>query len=302
MTKKRTTVPENATTSRTRTPIAEGARERLLARLPVSERRLQLNGIRTAVLEGGGGRPIILLHGPGGYGAQWLRVIPDLMEDHRVIAPDLPGHGASGFPDGPLDVDRMIGWLDDLIECTCETPPVLVGHVLGGAVAARFAVSDGARLRKLVLVDSLGLSDFQPTPEFGRALETFMSDPTEANHDRLWELCAHDLDALRDGLGEPWQWMRAYNLDRARTPALRGAVQALMQEFGMPAIPTADLARITVPTRLIWGRHDRATPVRVGQTASSRFGWPLHVIDEAADDPSLDQPEAFLEALRTAIG
>jgi pimeloyl-ACP methyl ester carboxylesterase len=57
------------------------------------------------------------------------------------------------------------------------------------------------------------------------------------------------------------------------------------------------LGRITVPTTVIWGRHDLATPLRVAEAASARYGWQLHVIEEAADDPTLDQPEAFLRAL-----
>ena len=71
------------------------ARERLLAGIPVTERRLTLAGISTAVLEGGDGPPIVLLHGPGEFAAKWMRVIPDLVKSHRVVAPDLPGHGAT---------------------------------------------------------------------------------------------------------------------------------------------------------------------------------------------------------------
>lgn len=285
----------------TSTSAAKDARRRLLSTLPVTERRLRLNGVPTAVLEGGAGPPVVLLHGPGGYASQWLRVIPDLVGTHRVIAPDLPGHGASGLPDGPLDRNRMVGWLDDLIECTCDTPPALVGHVIGGAIAAHFAVEHSDRLNRLVLVDSLGLAQFQPAPEFGQALGTFMSDPTESNHDRLWKLCAHDLDALRDVLGERWQWIKSYNIEGARSPELAGAVQNLMEEFGIPAIPVGELERISVPTRLIWGKHDLATPVGIAEGAGSRYGWPLDIIEGAADDPSLDRPEEFLAALRRAI-
>jgi pimeloyl-ACP methyl ester carboxylesterase/ubiquinone/menaquinone biosynthesis C-methylase UbiE len=285
-----------------RPPAAERARERLLAGLPVTERRLRLDGVSTAVWEGGAGPPIVLLHGPGEYGAKWLRVIPDLVTGHRVIAPDLPGHGASEVFDGPPDDDRMLAWLDDLIECTCSTPPALVGHILGGAIAARFASDRSERLGRLVLVDTLGLAPFEPAPEFGRALSEFMAEPTEDTHDRLWSRCAFDLDALRDGLGERWEWIKAYNLDRARSAGLRAAQHALMERFGMPAIPPADLARIAVPTTLIWGRHDLATPLPVAQASSARHGWPLHVIEDAADDPPMEQPEAFLEALRAALG
>jgi pimeloyl-ACP methyl ester carboxylesterase len=56
-----------------------------------------------------------------------------------------------------------------------------------------------------------------------------------------------------------------------------------------------------VPTTLIWGRHDPATNLRAAELASARYGWPLHVINGAADDPVLEQPEATLYALRTSI-
>ena len=63
--------------------------------MPVTERRLEFAGISTAVLEGGDGPPVVLLHGPGEYAAKWMRVIPDLVTTHRVVAPDLPGHGTT---------------------------------------------------------------------------------------------------------------------------------------------------------------------------------------------------------------
>ncbi len=281
---------------------AARARKHLLEALPVRERRLRLNGVSTAVLEGGSGPPIVLLHGPGEYAAKWLRVIPDLVTTHRVIAPDLPGHGTSEAIDGPIDVERILAWLDDLIECTCPTPPVLVGQILGGAVAARFACERSERLNSLVLVDALGLAAFQPAPEFGMALTEFAAQPTEETHDRLWSRCTFDLDAMRDRLGQRWEWIKAYNVDRARTPGLQATQQGLMEQFGMPAIPSADLRRITVSTTLIWGRHDLATSLSVAENASARYGWSLHVIENAADDPPMEQPEAFLASLRAELG
>jgi hypothetical protein len=52
-------------------------RARLLAGLPVIERRLQVAGVSTAVLEGGAGPPIVLLHGPGDFAGMWMRIISD---------------------------------------------------------------------------------------------------------------------------------------------------------------------------------------------------------------------------------
>ena len=70
---------ETATQERIRARAApRGALGKLIATLPVKQRRFTLNGVVTSVLEGGAGTPIVLLHGPGGYGAQWVRVIPEM--------------------------------------------------------------------------------------------------------------------------------------------------------------------------------------------------------------------------------
>jgi pimeloyl-ACP methyl ester carboxylesterase len=84
-----------------------GAREQLVTKIPVVERRLQLAGVSTAVLDGGNGRPVVLLHGPGEFALTWMRVVPGLVATHRVIAPDLPGHGASQVTDGRLDTGHI---------------------------------------------------------------------------------------------------------------------------------------------------------------------------------------------------
>ena len=133
------------------------------------------------------GPPVVLLHGPGEYAAHWLRVIPDLVTTHRVIAPDLPGHGASEVADGPLDADRVLAWLDDLIECTCDRRPRWWGNCSAAPSRPASPSTTATRLSRLVLVDTLGLAAFQPAPEFGLALTEFLAEPTEATHRRSLE-------------------------------------------------------------------------------------------------------------------
>lgn len=276
-------------------------RERLLAGVPVAERRLEPAGVSTAVLEGGEGPPVVLLHGPGESAVNWLRVAPELVATHRVIAPDLPAHGESELPDGPLDAERLLAWLGALIESTCDSPPALVGHVLGGAIAARFAIERGEALSHLVLVDSLGLGRFRPAPRFAVTMAGFLARPSERSFERFMRQCSYDLDGLREQMGERWEPFVAYNLEGARGPEAKAAGQ-MMREVGIPRIPAEDLARIAVPTTLIWGRQDRANRLRIAERASARHGWPLRVIEDCADDPQRDRPEAFLEALHAALG
>lgn len=282
------------------TTTAERTRSDLLTGIPVVERRLSLAGVSTALLEGGEGPPIILLHGPGEAAVNWRWVLPDLVTTHRVIAPDLPAHGSSDEGEAPLDEEQVIAWLDELIARTCTSPPVLVGHVLGGAIGARFAIDRGDRVARLVLVDSLGLSRFRPSARFAATFLGFTLRPTETSYTRFMDQCAFDLDALRDDMADDWPPFLAYNLALARSPKTKSAGR-LFRKVGIPRIPSRDLARIGSPTALIWGRHDRATRLRVARSASERFGWPLHVVDDAADDPARDQPRAFLEALRSEL-
>jgi pimeloyl-ACP methyl ester carboxylesterase len=278
---------------------AADARERLIAWMPVTERRLDLAGVSTAVLEGGAGPPVVLLHGPFANAGHWLRVVPGLAASNRVIVPDLPGHGASRATDAALSVPGIVAWLAELIARTCASPPVLVGQTLGGAIAARFASRDPAAIRRLVLIDSFGLAPFQLPPEFAQALSEFVSQPTESTHEALWRYCAFDLDRLRARMAERWDGFTTYNLQLARTASVRTAAATLIEALA-PAIPVEELARITVPVTLAWGRHDRATPLAAAEAASEQFGWPLHVIEDAADDPPVEQPDAVLRILRTA--
>lgn len=262
---------------------------------------MELAGISTAVLQGGEGPPVVLLHGPMGCAAHWMGVIPGLAQAHTVIVPDLPGHGASETGDGTLDVSRVLAWLGALIERACPTPPVVVGQLLGGAIALRFAIEHAGLLERLVLIDTFGLAPLQPPPAFGQALMQYQAEPSAATHEGLWRHCAFDLDRLRERMGERWKPFEAYNVEIARAPATRAAMPRLMQVFGFPAIVPDELERISVPASLVWGRHDRASPLAVAQAAAKRFGWPLHVIEEANDDPPIEQPAKVLQALRAEL-
>lgn len=284
-----------------RLSTTDAIRGRLLDNVAASERRLHLAGVSTAVLEAGEGPPVVILHGVGQFAATWMRVIPLLAATHRVVVPDLPGQGASQVADGPMDADRVLGWLGELIEETCPSPPTLVGHESGGTIAAQFAGIDGDHISQLVLVDTLGLAPLRPAPSFTLAMVGFLARPTEHTFDRLLGQCVLDLESVQGQLGERWELIAAYGVESARTPDVRAAGRRLMKAFGVSAISEADLARITIPTTLIWGRHDLQARLRVGEAASARHGWPLRVIEDCATDPHIEQPEALVEQLHAAL-
>jgi hypothetical protein len=75
----------------------------------------------------------------------------------------------------------------------------------------------------------------------------------------------------------------------------------MMRTFGVRRIARGALGRLTVPVSLIWRCQDTATPVKAAMRASHRYGWPLQIIEGAADDPVLGQPEATARPIRSAI-
>ena len=151
-----------------------------------------------------------------------------------------------------------------------------------------------------MLADSLGLGRFRPAPRFTFAMIGVMVRQTDRSQERLFRQCMADLDGYREQLGELAALLEAYALDCARSPGQKASLRSLMPQLGLRLIPPAELARIAVPTTLIWGRHDRANRPGIAEAASARYGWPLHVIEDCADDPPRDQPEAFLEALHAS--
>lgn len=276
-----------------------GARAAVLDGIPVTQHRMTLAGTETAVLVGGDGPPLVLLPGPGESALWWARVMPQLTERHRVVAPDLPGTGESDHPADGFDPGGMLAWLDDLIDRACSRPPVLVGHAIGGALAARYAVRHQARLAGLVLVDTLGLRRFLPAPSFGFRLFRFLANPTEESYRPFFDTCMYSGAATRQGLGRRWEPFLADYLRGVQDERRKDAIGQLIKHVGSKRID--GLERITVPTTLIWGRNDKATPLRAARAASRRYRWPLHVIDACGDDPKLERPEAFLEALDAAL-
>jgi pimeloyl-ACP methyl ester carboxylesterase len=281
---------------------ADELRRRLLAGAPVTERRLELAGVSTAVLEGGEGPPVVLLHGQGGWAGMWLPVIAGLVGAHHVVAPDLPGLGASRADQGPPGAATALAWLGELIDRTCAAPPVLVGASLGGSIAARFAAGSSDRIAGLVLMAMGGLvGKVRIPPATMLTLVRHGVRPSERTAMAMLRQVSVDPERARRRMGERWTPFRAYSLALARDPGVRRANRRLLRELGLRQIPPEELARIEVPTSLIWGRQDRVMPLATAQEAGARYGWPLEVIDDAGHFVTVDQPEAFERALAGAL-
>lgn len=279
--------------------MSESARERMLAGLPVTERRIQLAGADTSVLEAGEGPPLVLLH--GGIecgGAYWAPVIGRLADGHRVVVPDLPGLGESE-PVADLTKELFSDWFRALLQATCDGPPQLVAHSLLGTLAAAHAARDGGALRDLVIYAAPGIGPYRVPVRLMMLAISFDLRPSEKNAERFDRFAFFDYDGAKrrdDGWLEAWS---TYSRARAREPHVKRTMRRLIKTC-TKQIPDPELRRIQVPTALIWGSHDRFVPLGVAEEAGPRLDWPLRVIGDCGHVPHIERTQAFLDALPAA--
>ncbi len=248
-------------------------------------------GVSLRTLEGGSGSTIVFVHGRGHAATIWAPLLARFVEDHRVVAIDLPGFGHSGAP--PCDVDGaeeglryfvtpLEAWLASL-----ATPVTIVGHSLGGLVALALALGGRVPVRALALVDAMGL---------GGTVSAASRLYLRANPERLARLrgalprstrSRSELEGLRlELLGV-----------RGGRPRASRAFDAMVPLVGPAFHLGARLSEIDVPTLLLWGEHDEAFPLSVAESAVSRFSRGQLVTLDAAHSPHVTDPHAVGDAL-----
>jgi pimeloyl-ACP methyl ester carboxylesterase len=249
----------------------------------VEEHKVEIDGLTIRYLAAGEGPPMVLLHGAGDNALDWRWVMPALAATHRVYAPDLPGSPDSARPPAdysPAFFGRFVaGFLDALgIERAA-----MVGNSLGGLVALRVALSEPARVRALVLVDSAGLgSAVNPAftsvnvPGLGEAAMPFWRTPVGA-YQRAWGrtalLFAHPPGSvLREWLAEQCRLALWPGYLEAHVTALR----ALVDPFGQREVLVTRLASLKISTLVVWGnatecsrRHRQRTRLPASGTVRS---------------------------------
>jgi pimeloyl-ACP methyl ester carboxylesterase len=128
----------------------------------------------------------------------------------------------------------------------------------------------------------------------------FALRPNERNGERFERFALLDRERTRRRDPAWFDSFGAYVLSRARVPHVKRTMRALVKA-GTTRVPDAELQRIGIPSALLWGRHDRMAPLSLAEAASTRLGWPAHVVDHAAHVPHIEQPDEFADLLIDAL-
>ncbi len=248
------------------------------------ETRHMIAGGVISSLGAGSGPPLVVLHHSiGSLG--WTPLFADLSRDHRVLAPDLPGHGASTRPDwarDPRDLAILLGlWLD----AQCLGPVEILGLGFGGWIGLELATLAPGRIADLVLVGAPGM-----VPAQGRILDQFLvshldyvrayfEDP--ARHEAVFG-GEPDLDRL-----EQWEISREMTARIGWKPYMVNRRLAhLLPELRMPAL-------------LVWGERDRVVPLECGEQLAKRLPQArLEIVSGCGHAVDLERPDALARLIR----
>jgi pimeloyl-ACP methyl ester carboxylesterase len=227
------------------------------------------DGTRLRVVESGDAQapPVLLVHGFGASAYQWRFLLPALAAvGYRVLAPDLPGHGFSqlAFADGEYTraayARRM--WL--LLDAIGVARTPVVGHSMGGAIAAEMAWQQPDRVDGLMLLSPAG---FGMVPPRARALRRVPD--RLAPFARPFASRAAARFILGDVYGPDGSWSRRDEdelLAPYAQPAIYRALLRTVKEFDFRLHPAALVARLPAGTLVLFGSHDQVVrPVNVAE-------------------------------------
>ncbi|HJU18680.1 MAG TPA: alpha/beta fold hydrolase [Stellaceae bacterium] len=243
--------------------------------------RLTVAGIEIEVLRRGEGHPIVLLHGFQTLDPE-ARVLDLLARHGAVLAPSLPGFGHSPRPEDFDTVADLVHFVLALLDDVPGGKATLIGLSFGGWLAAEAAVKCVHKIARLVLADPVGIKIGPPDqPDI---LDIFNRLPEEVR-EKSWhdpDRFAPDFDEMSD------EALIVYA--RNREALCRYAWHPYMYD---PQLKRW-LARIRVPTLLLWGASDRVVTPDYGRAYSTLIpGSRFELIDGAGHHPEIEQPEAF---------
>lgn len=248
--------------------------------------------IELAYEDVGEGVPVVLLHGFPFNRTLWREQVEALRESHRVVTPDLRGHGETTATAGPATMEEMARDVTALLDELRIERAVLGGLSMGGYVALAFCRLFPRRVRALLLADTRPQADTEETrrnreESARRALAEGMTVIADAMLPKLFAHTTH--------MQHPERVKRVREMILATKP--EGAAAALR---GMAARrdQTNFLANILQPTLIIVGGEDQITPPQDSEVMRREIrGSRLEIIEGAGHVSNLERPAEFNRAL-----
>ncbi|MCL2339310.1 MAG: alpha/beta fold hydrolase [Actinomycetia bacterium] len=270
---------------------------------PEISRSIQTGSFNTNYHDYGSGEAVLLIHGSGpgvSAWANWQKILPTLSAQRRVLAPDMVGFGYSDRPAGlTYNMEVWTQQVIDFLDALQLDQVDLVGNSFGGALALSLAIEHPQRIRKLVLMGSMGVN-FTLQPDDG--LDAVWGyTPSLENMRKLIKLFAWNPQLQNDE-----------NLARMR---YEGSLQPGFQESFGSMFPAprqrwvaamakheAQIPDIQQPTLVICGREDRVIPMETSLKIFSLIAnAQLHIFGHCGHWTQIEQTDRFVQLVENFL-
>jgi pimeloyl-ACP methyl ester carboxylesterase len=248
---------------------------------------VNVDGTDLAVIKGGSGRPLLVLHEEMGHPG-WLKWHTELARDHSLLIPLHPGFGVTPRADWIWNVRDLAGFYARFVREQKLAPVDVIGFSLGGWVAAEMAANNPEQFRRMVLVGAAGIR-----PPQGEILDIFqLMAPAELAASVLDPDNTPEFDQLYGGIGpaafELWEDARAETARLAWVPYMHN-----------PSLPHLLGVIDKLPTLIVWGREDGVVPLSAGEAYKKAIaGSRLMVLDKCGHRPEIEQQAAFVREVK----
>jgi 2-hydroxy-6-oxonona-2,4-dienedioate hydrolase len=240
----------------------------------------------------GTSKHILFLHGLGSSSDRWIDIPEAFSRHYHTVAVDLIGFGGSDSPRLNYTINTFREFVLDFMSSIQidDGMTTIIGHSLGGYIAAEIAIEDRSKIDNLVLIDSSGMLD-KPTPLLNDYLDAAMS----ASHEKVKRV-------FEQLVAQSWRVIPALIdlfIKRINRP---GAKQAFKSAFLNSTNSQIGLQRLKgiqdVPTLIIWGKKDNLIPVEHSKLFEQTItNSSLELVEDAGHAPFAEKPFIISEIL-----
>ena len=248
------------------------------------EEMVDVGGTKVHTMKGGSGEPLLLLHGAGGNNG-WLKSIDALAEKYTIYYPSHPGYGKSERPEWLETIPDMAAFYTWYLETLGLEGIRAVGFSMGGWIASEIAATCGHSFSKLMLVGAVGIK-----PNVAEIADLFIISPAQ-----VLELMFHDPNQApeyQDIYQKELTPEEAMTAETNREMAVRLCWKPYMHDPRLANL----LARVNIPTRMVWGKNDQIVPLECGELYNEAIkGSDLVVIENCGHSPQVEKPAEFIK-------
>jgi 3-oxoadipate enol-lactonase len=274
------------------------------AKLPGFEERFaEIRGVSMRYFVAGEGPPLVLVHGLGGAASNWTELAPLLLAGHRVLVPDLPGHGGSSALPGVSGLEPFADRVAAVAEREGMLPAPIVGHSLGGMVVLRLALRHPDAVPALVLAGAAGLSiggvwgrnllSVFTSVRPGRIAARYRSIVSRS---QLLRRLVFGFVSVADPVGLTEQAVEGFLAGQLLHTDVDSAWQALRRDD-----PRQELEGVRCPVLVLWGAEDVQLPLDDAFEYTRRLHARLRVIPGCGHLLIGERPQPCADAIETFL-